>query len=398
MGDRFEYRSIDPFGGGRVTVIYQVDGDGAGPQLTRGGILKNILSIPVEIDTLPDHMSASGLRKLAHKKPFSYGYILYRYCRDVATLLASSLYDFRRVLKFSSAVYLGDNEEKLHALLIMGYHSIEKGLSLPHPRPGFGRHHVNALLLRLERYVRYFGVEDQCIVALNVLKSYYEFNKSNNIVDQKLLDEIMRIERRCAESRQCPVISAGGVKTMRAEDFYKSSRIDLSGFFTSRCSVRQYSEKKVPVAEIEKAIRMAQKAPSSCNRQSARVRLLNKQADVQDALKIQNGAQGFDTVVNTVLVVTSDLSCFQSAGERYQCWIDGGMFAMSLVFALHSLGLVSCCLNWSKIKDVDVRFKRRFSIPQSESIILLVAVGYPPDEFIVAESCRKKLERVLIVH
>jgi nitroreductase len=343
-------------------------------------------------------MASSGIRKLVNRKPFSYGYIIYRYCRDIASLFVASLYDFKRVLKFSSAVYLGDNEEKLHALLIMGYHSIEKGLSLPHPRPGFGRHHVHALLLRLERYVRYFGVEDQCIVAINVLKSYCKFNESNNIVDQTLTDEIARIERLCVEGSRCPVSCSGGVRTVRAEDFYKASKIDLSEFFGARSSVRQFSEKIVPVSEIEKAIRMAQKTPSSCNRQSARVRLLNKNSDVQDALKIQNGAQGFAGAVTTVLVVTSDLSCFQSAGERYQCWIDGGMFAMSIIYALHSLGLVSCCLNWSKKKDVDVRFKRRFSIPHSESIIVLVAVGYPPDEFKIAESSRKKLERVLIAH
>ena len=50
-----------------------------------------------------------------------------------------------------------------------------------------------------------------------------------------------------------------------------------------------------------------------------------------------------------LLIIAMDLKAFVPAHERYQHWIDGGMFSMSIIYALHSLGLSSCCLNWSKL-------------------------------------------------
>jgi nitroreductase len=117
--------------------------------------------------------------------------------------------------------------------------------------------------------------------------------------------------------------------------------------------------------------------------------------NVRDALKIQGGAAGFADQIPTVLVISTELCNFQSEGERYQGWIDGGLFAMSVIYALHSLGLVTCCLNWSKNEKVDLEFKARFEIPGSESIIMLLSVGHPIDRFKVAESWRRPLDEVL---
>ena len=62
----------------------------------------------------------------------------------------------------------------------------------------------------------------------------------------------------------------------------------------------------------------------------------------QQVIAVQGNA-GFGDRVPLVLVITSDLQTFFAPEERNQAWIDGGMFAMSLVHALHSLGLASCC-------------------------------------------------------
>ncbi len=93
-------------------------------------------------------------------------------------------------------------------------------------------------------------------------------------------------------------------------------------------------------------------------------------------------------------VVTWGLAACPSGGGRAQGWIDGGLFAMSLIYALHSQQLVSCALNWSKGREVDLRLKKRFRIPHSESIILLLAVGHPQESYEVAQSWRKPLEDV----
>ena len=69
---------------------------------------------------------------------------------------------------------------------------------------------------------------------------------------------------------------------------------------------------------------------------------------------------------------------------------------MSLIYALHSKGLGTCCHNWSKEHAIDRKFKAFLGMPQSETIILALAVGNLPDEIQVAQSCRKPLGEVLV--
>ncbi|NES66883.1 MAG: nitroreductase, partial [Okeania sp. SIO2D1] len=111
----------------------------------------------------------------------------------------------------------------------------------------------------------------------------------------------------------------------------------------------------------------------------------------------QNGNRGFGEQASKVLIVTSNLEHFASIGERYQGWIDGGMFSMSLVYGLHSLGLGICCLNWSFKKKQDRQLKIIAGIPDSDLVIMMIAVGHLPEEFKVAQSPRKPLKEVLII-
>ena len=113
-------------------------------------------------------------------------------------------------------------------------------------------------------------------------------------------------------------------------------------------------------------------------------------------LSYQNGNRGFGDKASHVLIVTSDLHHFTSAGERNQCWIDGGMFAMSLVYALHSLGLGTCCLNWSVECDQDRALKNNTLISESEAVIMMIAVGVIPEKLNVAVSPRKPLAEVIV--
>lgn len=320
-------------------------------------------------------------------------YLMLRSWRWSFWLLRECLYDFNRVRRYSSAVHFGDGAEKLKVLLTMAYHSLEKGMSLRNPRPGFGQQHARTLVARLDRYLTCCGVDEHCAVSFNVLRAYAEFNRAKGVSLPWLDRHLEEFEKRIADA--CAGLHPGGVKPMTKNQFLTAAKRDLTGFFESRCSVRQYSPEPVTVQDIERAVRLAQKTPSVCNRQSARVWLLNQPQDVRDALSIQGGARGFAEEIGTVLVVTSDLAAFQSSGERNQCWIDGGLFAMSLIYALHSLGLVSCSLNWSKSRQTDLQFKERFGVPHAESIILLLSVGNPAESFSVAQSWRKPLSEVL---
>ena len=49
------------------------------------------------------------------------------------------------------------------------------------------------------------------------------------------------------------------------------SRAYVENLFNTRHSIRQFGEDKVKIEDIKKAIELAQRAPSACNRQAVRV-------------------------------------------------------------------------------------------------------------------------------
>lgn len=319
-----------------------------------------------------------------------------KWIKRIALLLANCSYDFWRYVKFSSAVFRGDSEEKLRALITIHYHSIEKGLSLKNPRPGFGVSAIKTLLEHISLYVLRYGPAPHLSVPINALSAYVDYNRSKGSINESLERSVREL---AATYRAAlgEIPSGGGAVRRTREEILRAVEGVGADFFNMRYSVRNYAPDDVPIALIEEAVRRAQKAPAVCNRQSGRAWVVSDPATIARVLEIQGGARGFAEGVNKVIVVTSDLCNFQSPGERYQSWIDGGLFAMSLIYALHSLGLGSCCLNWSMEYTRDIQLKKFLGIGQSETIIMLVAVGNLPDELMVAESCRKALHEALVV-
>src|SRR5690625_308218 len=71
--------------------------------------------------------------------------------------------DMNQFIKYS--FQFGKEKTKRHyeAELIFFYHKIEKGLSLPSPRVGFGKKSVKYLLTILEDYIKNFGWDEESL-------------------------------------------------------------------------------------------------------------------------------------------------------------------------------------------------------------------------------------------
>jgi nitroreductase len=207
----------------------------------------------------------------------------------------------------------------------------------------------------------------------------------------------MNLKMRC-DTGKAQVCNEGGIKKVTREKIWIDSKKDLKPFFASRHSVRNFALKEVDINLIEQAVEMAQRSPSVCNRQSSKVYVFSEEHQKKKVLSCQNGNRGFGDQASNVLIITSDLQNFASVGERNQSWIDGGMYAMSLVYALHSLGLGTCCLNWSVEYQVDQQLRQVAGIGDSEVVIMMVAVGHLPNELMVAQSPRKAVNEILNVN
>ncbi|MGD6794159.1 nitroreductase family protein [Metabacillus indicus] len=314
--------------------------------------------------------------------------------RDMPKIMNNYNYDFKRYLKYSSSV--ADNQRiKLEAQITAKYHVIEKGLSMPKPRVGFGKDKVSLLISLLERYIGlgYSTETTQIKAAVKVLFEYFEFNdgvnddhtlklkiRANNLIKNYKVDD-----------------NVGGIVITNREEFLAKTNDNFKEFAFSRHSVRNFSDKPVDLNLLIEAIEIAQKTPSVCNRQSSRVYIIKDKEKVKEALSLQNGNRGFGHLIDKVLIVTSDLNAFKGLIERNQSFIDGGMYSMSLLYALHYQGLGACALNWSVGKGKDIKLRKALGIQGSENIMMMIGVGNLPDKLSIPISKRKDINEITTI-
>lgn len=316
----------------------------------------------------------------------------YRYGRDVCKLAWATFYDFRNFAR-GSGLQSARDKEALKTSIIKSYHRIEKGLALASPRPGFGSDAIELLFDDLGLYLTRHGPDWVAFAALQTLQAYRRFNQLHGVNCADFEQRLVRLEARLAACPATP--AAGGVMAVTREHIQGAASVAFEPFVRNRHSVRQFTAQAVHDAHISVAVAQALYTPSVCNRAASRVYATKDPARARVLLGFQNGNRGFGESAGAVLVVTARQAAFHTVGERYQGWIDGGMFAMTLVYALHAQGLGTCCLNWSVEPHVDIALKRAAGIPADEIVIMMLAVGHLPDTLEVACSTRRPSEEVL---
>lgn len=311
--------------------------------------------------------------------------------RRSASLLRNFAYDYRRFAR-ASFLHGAKSRESRKAHIHLLAHTIEHGLSLRDPRPAFGQPKVAELIAETDRYIADHGQDSTTEIAVKALLAYVAFNRESGGDVTALAEAIASLEGRIMAARQDLL---GGTEDVTADGIRQFASMDFLGFMEARHSVRQYADRAVEPALVERAVRAAQQTPSSCNRQTCRVYVFTEKTDIARVLSFQQGNRGFGEQLGGLAIVTSDLSHWYAVGERYQGWVDGGMFAMTLTLALHAEGLGACMLNWSTTEDVDRSMRRFVGIPDNELVITMIGFGHMPERFKVPRSQRKPLGEVL---
>lgn len=308
-------------------------------------------------------------------------------------LLANFLYDWRRYARHSF-VFGARRQRHRAAMLHILAHSLEHGMSLPAPRPGFGREKSASLIAKVESYARDFGIDASARSAMRALEAYVGYHRSAGV---DMDDMARRLDALEGEHGYRNSTETGGVETVSASAIAEATDFDYRRFVRARHSVRQYAPYPVDPATIREAVRDAQQCPSVCNRQTCRVYALTDRDAIAQVLAHQSGNAGFGHEVAVLFVLVSDMEQMNLIGERYQGWVDGGIFAMSLALSLHARGLGACCLNWSVTADVDRKMRRLVGIPDNELVITMMSAGHLKDEFAVPVSQRKPVEDILVI-
>jgi len=309
-------------------------------------------------------------------------------------LVDSFIYDVSRYLRYSQTLGSFRSRRRARFNLLMMAHGLEKGLSMPTPRRGFGKMGLRFVMNGVERFYRQFGDDAVCCYALEVVERVLENHAKTSDSDPALVARFEALKKSPAQSG-VGLSQAGGVCFMNKREITSTLPVNPCQFFSSRRSVRQFAEGSLPESAIREAAKIAQTAPSVCNRQSSRVYYSVDAADIARVLELQNGSGGFGDQVRAVFVITSDLGAFLDIEERNQAFVDGGVFAMTFALGLHSLGYGTCFLNWCVTARQDRKMHRALGIPASEAVVAILVGGCLRDEFVVAASPRVPLEEVL---
>jgi nitroreductase len=119
------------------------------------------------------------------------------------------------------------------------------------------------------------------------------------------------------------------------------------------------------------------------------VNLVDNKKKIDDILMIQGGLKGYSEKLSQLIVLTSDRNYFYSIGERYQLYIDGGIYLMNLLYALHYYEIAACPAHWGMPIESDKKVEKILGLNESEKIICLIAIGKPVAEFKTTLSTRR---------
>lgn len=310
----------------------------------------------------------------------------------LAGIFSEALRDAALFLRFNSYSPFVDPSRRAFYKIIIEAHTIEKGLSLPSPKPLFGKDKVRFVMSALSRYdIGHSPVPAH--MSLGALEAYLAFHAQAGASDP-LLDEISGYLKQW-ETR-LPRPWQGGTRDYR---FDGQPAGDLQHLIAGRSSVRTLSPAPLDPARILEAIALAQQAPSQCNRQATRVHTYQDPARIQALLALQGGSRGFADTVGNLFVVSSDICAWGGPGQRNQAYVDGALFAMCLLLACRALGWGACPLNLAIDHKTESAIRRAGGIPAGERLILMIAFGEPAaPQTRVAFSPRRPAAEIATLH
>ncbi|SDR70815.1 Nitroreductase [Halopseudomonas sabulinigri] len=259
-------------------------------------------------------------------------------------------------------------------------------MSLPNPRKGFGVNKFQELMKSCNIHLNSYDSDSSLSAALATATAYLEYQAKQGM-DTKELTALFHKNA----GKQETTSGIAGNKVISKKAIAASLPANPESFFFSRFSLRNYSATPISEELLKRIGLIASKTPSVCNRQTAKSYFYTDEESIKRILSLQDGNSGFGHHAKAIAVVTSELACFYKGAERNQGYVDGGLYAMSIVYAAHAVGLGSCMLNWSQGVRTDKKLHELTGIPESEIVITLIAFGHIPEETVIAASPRRDI-------
>ena len=281
------------------------------------------------------------------------------------------------------------------SLLRRNIHRLEKGLIMVPRKDIFAlayiKETVAAYIIAIQK-----PETESCSNELNwahdVLVQYFSVCKSHPVIDQ------------CRDSfeQSQPAFHRG--QPDRSDTFspYKRDVLakppvsyeQLLELARQRRSVRWFKQIPVPRDLVEKAVHIAGLSPSACNRQPFDFRFFDDPNLLSKVAALPTGTVGFADNFPLIGAVIGNLGHYYDEKDRHVIYIDGGLASMSLLLALETLGLSSCCINWPDIEEREACAQKLLGLSPSERPVMFIAIGYADPEQLVPYSEKKSIQQI----
>ncbi|MCC5933562.1 MAG: nitroreductase family protein [Candidatus Cyclonatronum sp.] len=337
------------------------------------------------------HVQNNWLLPIVHKHPKLADLYYFLFSSDFSR-------EHQKVLKGKYMHLQALKEKKPNAFhLRRQVHRIEKGLIMKNRRNVFARDYIGDTVKNYEvlsNHVTAGGDIDTELLkwASNVLQAYFDAVDTEHAEIKPAYEQFLSIQHKIdfdpKKVDYVPYKRAQGVKSgVTYEQFLKLTQ--------QRRSVRYFEQKEVPYELIEKAVRAATYSPSACNRQPFEFRIFTDEQMKNMVGSIPMGIRPFYENIPVMILLVGKLSAYLSERDRHVIYLDGGLFSMSFVLALETLGLSSVTINWPDIEYLEQKMENLIGVADDERVLMCIGVGYADSEGGIPFSQKKTPDQLL---
>ena len=305
-------------------------------------------------------------------------------------------------VKYRENISNQSGDEK-STLLRRNTHRLEKGILMRPRRDVFALGYVEETV---EEYCRRLQIlEDssqspntgELLWARDVLETYFRV-----VEDHPVIKRARRVFQKANEKSNIhnKVEKEDGRRAELRSPYFRDidyTPVDynaLRELTIKRRSVRWFTEESVSRETIDRAISIALQAPSACNRQPFEFRIYDNPELVREIARLPGGTKGYAHNIPVIVVLVGRLRAYFDERDRHVIYIDASLAAMNFMLALETLGLSSCPINWPDVEQREKAMQETLNLEPDERPVMLLAVGHPDSDGMVAYSQKKDLSRI----
>ena len=300
------------------------------------------------------------------------------------SILFEYFIDFIKSLKHSKSPIFISNSSREYEVILLA-HTIEKGLSHPKIRYGFGLKNIRWMLDVIEK----INFDKKCYALSMAYGCLIDYIDLHERVSYDLGEDAKRIEKFLKKCSDLGFGRMGGVIDINKN--YPASK----SLLLSRHSTRYFRDEIISDENLSKIINIARMAPSQCNRQSGVIFVCRNKEKIKKLLSLQGGAETFKDNVSNLFIIASDMRAWSGGGSRHQAHVDGALLGHQLALACCEHGVDSCFLNLAVTNKREDLIKNVAGISDNYRLVFMMAFGYSDrDAFKIPMSHRLSSESI----